>query len=602
MPVFTLLALRLPSSRGRRWHHPFTMAMALAACLFLIVPQADAAPPTASRLFPKNTVAYLSVSNARELQDRFHTTAWGQMLQDPQMKPLADRLRTSALDALKPQEDRLGIKLADLFAVLQGEVAIAVATPAEGQPALLLLADAGEQALAVDALLQATEKALTEAGAERQSETIEGTEIVRFRGSGSRRQSVAFFQKDGWLAAGTNLDLLKNVLAAWNSSEHESLADNESFAAIARSTAGAKGEEPQLSWFVNPIGLVRETGRNNPGAQIGLALVPTLGLDGLLGVGGSMTLAAGSFDAISRIHLLLDNPRGGALAVLAPSTGDGTPEPWVPANVAEYNTLHWDLDTTWTKLAKLVDSFQGEGALKRQAQQRIFDRAELDLEQYLLPVLDGRFSWCAVVEEPITAQSRGVLIGVKLKDAEKAQELVDKVTTKFEANLTNEAYAGKTYHAFKPQEGRDPENVPPKTGFAIVGDYLLVGRATLLEQALAPSVGEAKSLADALDFKLIASKAQRTSGGGEPSLLTFSRPEEGLRFMYGLAVNERTRKRLEDGSQNNAFLGSVNQALKDHPLPPLETLTRYLAPGGAVLVNDETGFRYTSFMLRRTSE
>jgi hypothetical protein len=34
-------------------------------------------------------------------------------------------------------------------------------------------------------------------------------------------------------------------------------------------------------------------------------------------------------------------------------------------------------------------------------------------------------------------------------------------------------------------------------------------------------------------------------------------------------------------------------------LPPFEVLQRYLAPGGTVVVDDETGLHYTDFSLRR---
>jgi hypothetical protein len=39
--------------------------------------------------------------------------------------------------------------------------------------------------------------------------------------------------------------------------------------------------------------------------------------------------------------------------------------------------------------------------------------------------------------------------------------------------------------------------------------------------------------------------------------------------------------------------------LEQHPLPPFEVLQRYLAPGGTVVVDDDTGLHYTDFSLRR---
>jgi hypothetical protein len=44
----------------------------------------------------------------------------------------------------------------------------------------------------------------------------------------------------------------------------------------------------------------------------------------------------------------------------------------------------------------------------------------------------------------------------------------------------------------------------------------------------------------------------------------------------------------------------ASRALKDKSAAPFATLQKYLAPGGAVLTEDETGFDYTSFVLRRS--
>ena len=72
-----------------------------------------------------------------------------------------------------------------------------------------------------------------------------------------------------------------------------------------------------------------------------------------------------------------------------------------------------------------------------------------------------------------------------------------------------------------------------------------------------------------------------------------------MRFLYGLATGERTRQALGKRAKNNRFLKSLDSALKENPLPPFAVLQRYLAPGGALVVDDETGIHYTAFSLRR---
>ena len=75
---------------------------------------------------------------------------------------------------------------------------------------------------------------------------------------------------------------------------------------------------------------MRALTRGNPAAATGLALLPAIGLDGLLGVGVSLQLAEGDFDNLMHAHILLDQPRDGVLDLIALTSGSTQPETWVP--------------------------------------------------------------------------------------------------------------------------------------------------------------------------------------------------------------------------------------------------------------------------------
>jgi hypothetical protein len=102
-----------------------------------------------------------------------------------------------------------------------------------------------------------------------------------------------------------------------------------------------------------------------------------------------------------------------------------------------------------------------------------------------------------------------------------------------------------------------------------------------------------------LDFKLIAAKIARTAAGNQPVLISFNRPEEGMRWLYDLVQSEGTKERLRQAAQENPFWKRIQEALEKNPLPPFEVLQQYLAPGGAMILDDQTGLHYTSFTLRR---
>lgn len=589
------------------------LALLLTICLTSV---SLAERPAATKLFPKETLAYVNVPDAKEFSKRLKQTSMGQMLEDPQLKPLADDLYGTLGAAFGRVQEQVGASLDDLWSIPQGEMALAVITvPAaeEGNPPVLGLMAFLEAKESLPILMKMIDKgaaALEKNGANKTIETVDDTKVTVYEmpGDGARpnRPRIVYFEKDGALALCSSLQVAKVMLDRWKGGEGESLAQNESFAAIMKRCKGEKGEEPQLTWFVDPIAATKAATVGNAGAQIGLALLPTIGLDGLKGLGGSVALATETFDSVVHFHLLLDNPRDGVIEALAVGSGDITPERWVTSEAASYATIYWDVNKSFRTIAKLVDSFQGEGAVAR-GLRRPLERVGLDLEQDILPALDGgRFSYVSWIEQPATATSQGNLIGLKVKDPEKFQAVLDKIVARFEGNLTMESFGGKTYWEITGgrnnadgADGIGPRNVRPC--FGMVGDYLLLtDRVSLFRKAVTTEGGDTSgALSSSLEFKLIASKIGRQPGGARPGMITFNRPEEGMKFLYDLANSDGARQGLKNQAEGNEFFRSLQNSLEKNPLPPFKVLQQYLAPAGGVLTDDETGFHYTTFNLKR---
>ncbi len=185
--------------------------------------------------------------------------------------------------------------------------------------------------------------------------------IYQFGGGGDGGNEVGYFRKDGAIVAATNVGVLKTLLERWNSKPADALEQNPNFAAVSRRCRPGEGEPPQVLIYADPIALVRNVAGDSAAGRIGLSLLPALGLDGLLGIGGSLSFATSQYDMIVHVHVLLENPRSGIPELVALRTGDTTPESWVPGDAAAYMTLNWDVDKTYRKLGKLVDSFLGQG-------------------------------------------------------------------------------------------------------------------------------------------------------------------------------------------------------------------------------------------------
>jgi hypothetical protein len=288
--------------------------------------------------------------------------------------------------------------------------------------------------------------------------------------------------------------------------------------------------------------------------------------------------------------------------VLALTDGDSTPEPWTPNDVVNYITLHWDFKRSFKAIEKIYDSIRGEGELSAQIKRRFEKPLGFDPISRILPALEGRVTYFNTIERPITPASQALLVAFKLKDTEAMAKVWEAIVTESKGDLVRQSFSGKEYYQVS-VKGRDrPPDAPapPLPCFAVFNDYFIITtHAALFEKVVATAAKPEESLGAALDYKLVAAKLVRRSGSKKAAMLGFQRPDEALRFLYELAVGEQTRQRLKAQAEGNPFFKTLNSALEQHPLPPFEVLQRYLAPGGTVVVDDDTGLHYTDFSLRR---
>lgn len=559
----------------------------------------------APKLLPEGTLAYVRIADTQDLIAKFKDTATGRMFQDENIAPLVKQLYGSVEEQFKQIEDRVGLPLSELLKIPQGEVCIAVVPMGEGMPAILLLIDVKDKILSANKLFEKGEALLVENGGSKTSEVISDVKVNVYTGQGG--MNVIQFEKDGTVVICSNKDLVKPLLAAWSgNSEEKSLADNSKFNSIMSRCSGSKDERPQITFYADPVEIARKVLANGP-SSLALAFFKPLGLDGVKGVGGSIIMGAGEFDGVTHFHLLLDNPRSGVVELVAMGSGDTTPEAWVPNDVTTYMTMHWRFEDIYKNGGKLWDSLQGEGDFKNIVKSRLSDNLGLDVETEIVPALDGRITYAQWVQKPIVVNSQVNIIGVKLKDAKVFQaSVLEKLIAKAPPDvIEKKAFGGVTYWAVKTQPPPEGRELPagfrlPTPAFAIIGDYLVGSDSTTaLQHCITATSDATRGLAGDLEYKLIAGKIKRQVGGDAPGMVTFSRPEEALRFVYELARAENTQKGLENAAENNPFLKNVNKALKDNPLPPFSVLAKYFAPGGGMMVNDETGIHYMTFTLKR---
>lgn len=586
---------------NRRLFSRLLATLCCVATLFSLASPVLAERADTIRMLPRNTYVYVSIADARQLADKFTQTGLGQMLQDDGLQPLLQQLFDELENIASPVTDEIGLTLTDLMMIPQGEITVAVLEQGEGlDPAFVMFADVHEQMLAVQQMLDRADEEFSREDRTREVEEYDGVEIISYDMPGDG--DFVYFEKDGTLVISSSLLAAREFLATWDSGRSDGFHTNRAFATIVDRSRGPRSESPQVTWFVDPIALIK---RGNDNFIVN-NIMDGIGLNGLKCVGGSLLFATQDYDSISHFHLIMDHPRPGVLNVLAFEPGDATPDEWVPRDVGTFMAANFNVEDAFNTAADLVNRYQGEGFLQDQAQ-NAFRQLNLDFENDILPAIDNRFTYCTWIQKPVTISSQGQLVGIKLKDGAAFQKTFDEIVTQIKknTNLEETPYAGKTYYAMKfgfQDQQEDQENPfgaePPSPCFMLLNDYILFSdRVPALEEAIKASRGDVENLAADPDYQLVLETARRESGG-EPALVGFSRPEVGLGFLYNLATGESSRDDLRNLAEDNEDLAGFSKALDDNPVPPFEDLQKYLAPTGGIMTSDETGLHYMSLGLK----
>ena len=561
-----------------------------------------AARPSAPKLLPQTTLAYLRVGNSTELVERFKETSIGQITQDETIRPLLEQLYGEALTAFVAIEDELGLSLDELLKLPQGEACIALVSSETGTPMLMIMIEVGDRMAEAEKLLDRLEEEILKDGGTKKDETVGETELTTYQSAGE--DPFTLFKRDGVVVACTSTILSRQLINVWDGTppaNFKSLADNRKFTAIMKRSAGAEGARPQISWYADPIAMVESFGRASFTVQAVLAALPALGLDGFKALGGSIILAPENFDSIAHFHISLDFPRKGILEVFEMKSGDLTPESWVPENAVSYTSINWNIAKAFAAIQNMYDTIRGEGTFSTMLDAEVSERLGVDFEQDVVAALDGRLSYVTWIEPPARVNSQTVLIAFKLKDPISAKKTFNQIMERFDF-FSKANHRGTSYYTVDvPADDNRPDFVRrPVPSLAIVGDYLMFSDSDrFLKRVFLTNGNNSKGLANQLDYKLIASRIRRQAGRKEPSMISFNRPEELLKSWYELATSDDTQAALSRQAENNKFFQVLDKALKDSPLPPFEEIAKYLSPSGAMTISDETGLHTISFTLKR---
>ncbi|MGZ3353622.1 MAG: hypothetical protein ACXVBO_02005 [Isosphaeraceae bacterium] len=580
-----------------------------------------AAPP--ERVLPDSTVFLVKVADISALRESFRQSQYGQLWNDPALKDFRDDIAGKLKDTSNTLKEKIGVTLRELFDIPQGYLAIAAVSQDDPKlpVALAIIADAGKNGERMTDVLTRSTKQAEDAGSKVTTESFQGgtLHIVQAPAAKDKKEDegkpetprppLVWTSVGSVFYIGSNANLVKDMASHADGRSIGALANVDSFAKT-QSKIGAG--DAQILWFLDIAKVVKlVTKANAKGGEAQAQqienLVQELGVNGLKSVGGTLALNAGNYNSLTKTFFLAPMPVQGLLKVFSLPPAGLRPESWVPASVASYQSLSWDLDNAYNAINDLVNKFQ-PGMLNVLEQQLAGPEGgqPLSFQKDLFGPLGDRITMISDFKKPIKEDSQRVLVGIALEDSKAFQGALTRVMEMAGAAPKKRDFQGTTIYDFdvpvpnlpnNPNGGNLQATIKGPISLAIAKETLFVTTdTTLLEQILRPG---GVPLAESPTYQTVSKEIPRKVSG-----MTFVRPDEQARLSYDMLKSGQFEKALLQGMA----AGRGGQAPRELPkiinpdtLPDFSVFAKYLTLGGSYSVSDEDGLMSTGFTLRKNN-
>ena len=586
--------------------------------------------PKAAKLLPENTLVYVQIDNFRQMAEDMQNSNFGRLLQDEQMAPLVEALYGEALSAYEDVKENVGVDLEDLMNLPSGEICFGLVAPKDGDFTPVFFVDVDPDTDTAGTLFDRGVELVENDGGTVEDSTFvdltdaDGNEISYKIVKNSGDDQFYVVERDSTYMITNDETIATDIVSRWVEQPPEkdrTLEDNRKFVTIMNRCKGTKDEPAEAAFFVDPIEIAKYATRDNFAARAVMAgILPILGLDGLLGVGGSMILDEEGYESVVHMHVLLSNPKTGIFDMITLRPGIDNPEDWVPANVTSYMTAHVDVKKLFRKLEEMIDEANDDpGMTRRELEENINEELGIDFVEDVINGLEGRVTWVQWNEETVRINSASNIIAAKLNDPDKFREVIDKIIAVAMDEgveiIEEKTYEGFTYwqtpdsqidrmeeRRLERNEERDNFEVNvrfPQPSFGIIDEYLVFSEnPAALRHVMETINGDHESLADSEEYKNIMDHMKRQLGTDAPSLTLFSNPAEQMEWMFELAKSDDVKGLLEEGSADNKYVDGLKKAMEDNPLPDFKDIAKYFPPSGGFMTVDEAGYHFMLFQLR----
>jgi hypothetical protein len=628
----------------------------LAGCLAAILlvgvglSPALAAKPSDS-LLPATTKGYLSVPSLSQLRDQFSRSEFGQLVNDPAMKPFVEDFKRQLRQQGMKQLEQFGLSWDELDGIPSGEVAVAAIQVSIDEGAIALLVDVTGNSRQAEAQLAKVGERLTQSGAKRVRRP-DGDPLVVYQlpAEPGRKESptIVYALQQNMLVAGDNVAVIEGILRAMTDGRDDSLASVRAYREImTRCASSAAGLAPNLRWFIEPFGYAEVVRAATPlrekrkGPDL-IKVFKDQGFSAVQGVGGFVNFSAGKYEVLHRTMVYAPAVAGhdpqdinkynlAARMLRFPASGDLLPPAWVPRDVATCTSFNFDLHTAFTVINSLVDELVGEKGVCSDVMDSLRDDPEgpcVDIGKDLVAHLGNRITIISDNELPIGPKSERKVLAIETTDEQPVAAAVGKLMGADKDSRRHE-FEGHVIWELVDCQSEMPKLEIETPGVVMRhsesdgacrctdhntrffsttavcvadGQIFLSSHMSLLEKVL-QQAKRTDGLTTADDFRLIAKQATAV-GAGPLSFRVFSRTDQAFLPTYELV---RTGQMPQSETILGKLLNSMSaearegqprkQKIDGSQLPDFSTIQRYLGPAGSFVTSLDDGWMCVGLML-----
>lgn len=551
------------------------------------------------KMLPGTTLGFLKIDNAADFRAGFAKTQFGRLLADPAMQSFKSEI-ASQLD--KPSarlKEKIGFSIRELLELPQGAVWIGV-VPRENNAdfpvTIFISADAGKNQAKMERVMTKATKLAQDDGAKLSTETFKGLTIHVVQDAKDQKSPpFVWTHKEAVYYVSTDVEALKELLSH-SDGRKDSLADEESYVQVRKKMP----QNAAFHWFADINGIFKLVGRiaaakGGGGANLE-AQLQLLGFNGLKAVGGGTAMNSGEFDQLSKIFVYSPGPAQGVLKLFPMPKVNLKPEAWVPAGVATYEAISWDVDAAFASLKDLLAMF-GAQQLLDDVESKIAgpDGGKFSFEKDLIGPLGDRVTILSEFKKPITEKSQRMLVGIALEESKAFQSTLTRLLAKSGQQPKKREFQNTTIYDFETTlpavPGAPGEGGKSKFSLAVAKEHLFVSTdPTFLEQILR---GGGHPLAESAAYQAIAKQMP-----DKTSLLVFNRSEEQARLLYDMVKNGQLQKAIDNANRGGDG-PKINLDEIAAKLPEFSVFTKYLSQSGAYAIQDEDGVTLTRFSLKK---